>query len=375
MRAINVAVTIALQKNPHQNIFFNGANQHCFFMYQLLKKIPFIKNVWLTGDMAGKDVAPAMLLDAVSQDIRPLNEVIYEVDLLIQMNSTIGQDHAAVIRGREGRIVAYKFGNELILAMESICSNAHEGLILHEDRIAFDETWLNPQHINSCKSFFAHLYRAPVHCLPHLWSPYFIERSIGDDAELRSKWGYKKRGVAKSIGVFEPNISLAKNVLIPMYAINAAWRARPDLINRAHLTNTHALIDHPLFRHLALGCEVCTSHVALINSRFPIVPFVADNIDVAVSHQIENGQNYLYYEMLSGNYPLIHNSRELRDVGYYYDGYDIDAAATQIIRAIETHDDDLEDYKKRSRRYLDSVDPHNASVIAAYEERIRAIFR
>lgn len=56
--------------------------------------------------------------------------------------------------------------------------------------------------------------------------------------------------------------------------------------------------------------------------------------DVLISHQWENELNYLYCEALYKGTPLVHNSPRLRDVGYYYDGFDIDAGAAQTVRAL-----------------------------------------
>ena len=47
MREINIGISLHIAKNPGSSIFSNGAVQNTIFLYQLFKKIPFIKNVWL----------------------------------------------------------------------------------------------------------------------------------------------------------------------------------------------------------------------------------------------------------------------------------------------------------------------------------------
>ena len=52
--------------------------------------------------------------------------------------------------------------------------------------------------------------------------------------------------------------------------------------------------------------------------RFVSADFLTNHCDAVVTHHWENGLNYLYYEVLHGGYPLVHNSACLKDWGYYY---------------------------------------------------------
>ena len=374
MKDINVAITVDFKPDPQQSIFYNGGNQHCVFLYMLMKRLPFVKNVWLSGNMRGREISQGLLLREFQNDIVPLNEVIYETDLLIEMNEFIGQDHADVIRSRNGKLVAYRFGNEYFMSVESVSCGAHPGWTPARNYVLFDEAWTNPQHERTCKAFFTHLLNCPVHILPHLWSPYFVDVSRRTNREFASKWGYKTGGTGKRVGVFEPNLNVVKSSIIPMYAANAAYLKEPSSIKHIHITNTKHLIEHPVFSRLALGCKACTSAVATIDDRFPFLFFVAEHVDVVVSHQFENGLNYLFYEALHGGYPLVHNSPMLGNCGYYYEGNEIDMAADQILAAIKTHDARLDAAKSETASLLETVNPYSRQVQDAYAERVRALF-
>jgi hypothetical protein len=260
------------------------------------------------------------------------------------------------------------------MAVESVSCGAHPGWIPAMNYVSFDEVWTNPQHKKTCESFFAHLLDCPVYILPHLWSPYFIELAKKTDREFASKWGYKAGAGSKKIGVFEPNLNVVKSSIIPMYASNAAYMRDPSSIEHIYITNTKHLINHPVFRRLALGSKACTNAVATIEDRYPFLFFAAEYVDVIVSHQIENGLNFLFYEALHGGYPLIHNSAMLGDCGYYYDGNDIDMAADQILYAIKCHDAHLNAATRDAESFLGTVNPSNRLVQEAYTARIRALF-
>ncbi|QQX88401.1 DUF2827 family protein [Cupriavidus necator] len=47
---------------------------------------------------------------------------------------------------------------------------------------------------------------------------------------------------------------------------------------------------------------------ASFEARYSTPYFLARFTDVVVTHQWENGLNYLYYEAAYGRYPLVHNS-------------------------------------------------------------------
>ena len=81
--------------------------------------------------------------------------------------------------------------------------------------------------------------------------------------------------------------------------------------------------------------------------------------DAVVSHTWENAQNYLYYELLYGDYPLIHNSPFLGKAGYFYPDFDCQAGGRALLKAFTEHDANLEAYREQSRHVLSSVSIYN----------------
>ena len=109
--------------------------------------------------------------------------------------------------------------------------------------------------------------------------------------------------------------------------------------------------------YFANSLDLVRQHRAIFHGRHDIVGFMVQHADAVVSHQWHNDQNYSYLDALYGDYPLIHNSLWLRDAGYYYPGFDIRQGAAQLRRAFVEHDVRLADYRARSRRMFDAVDP------------------
>jgi hypothetical protein len=90
--------------------------------------------------------------------------------------------------------------------------------------------------------------------------------------------------------------------------------------------------------------------------------------DIVISHQQENGLNNAYYDLFYGNYPLVHNSPFLKDVGYYYEGFDTHAASDQVVQALTNHNHAA--YSAQCKQALAKVDLDNANNIKAYEDAL-----
>ena len=372
-RRINVAITMSIGTDPTQSIWYNGANQHCVYLCQLLWQSPVVQNVWLTHNDGISNYPAGLMLGEFRDALRPLSQVIGETDLLIEMNSFIGPDHAGVVRRRSGKCVTYKFGNDYVITVEGI-SFGQRDWVPNPSRTQYDEVWTNPQHEHTCRGYFEALYHAPVWVLPHIWSPYFIDRALAQNPALKAKWGYSNQGPAKRLALFEPNINVVKNVLIPMLAANEFYLRQPDLVKHVFMTNTVQLKENAPFKHIALGLKMVQDGKATADHRFPFIEFAAEHTDVVVSHQWENGLNYLFYDALQGGYPLVHNSPFLRDVGYYYRDFDVADAATAIGTAVQRHDQQITAYGASARAFLDGLSPSHADNVSAYTGRIAALF-
>ena len=64
----------------------------------------------------------------------------------------------------------------------------------------------------------------------------------------------------------------------------------------------------------------------------------------------------------------------MKDVGYYYEGFDIQDGVRALERAVFSHDNVRGDYEEKARAFLKTVDPSQKSVIAFYDREIRRLF-
>ena len=120
--------------------------------------------------------------------------------------------------------------------------------------------------------------------------------------------------------------------------------------------------------------DLVRNHRAIFTGRHDTAGFMINNqIDAVLSHQWTNDQNYLYLDVLYGNYPLIHNSPWLKDAGYYYPDFEVQVGATELLRAKLNHYRDLNGYAKRTSRVLEHVSISHQPNVLAFADLLRAL--
>lgn len=373
MREINIGVSLHISKNPGSSIFSNGAVQHTIFLYQLLKKIPYVKNVWL-GVYGTPDIDEKWLLDEIKDDIFPMESIAQNVDLLIEMSSGVHEIEAKIVKESGGRFVTYKFGSEYAIAVENLTFGAHTEWMPNPHNLIADAVWMNAQHMRTSKSLQEKLYRSKVVEMSHLWNPYFLKKMIKSNSNSKRGWPYRANQKEKFINVFEPNINLVKSTIIPFYIAAGFYDKHEDAISRIFMYNTLQLIDKPLFKRFVLNTNAGKKGVATAEKRYNFSDAMGQKGGVVLSHQWECALNYLYYEALYGGFPLVHNSPFLKDVGYYYEGFDIDDGVRALEKAVFEHDNSLEDYREKANTFLFTVDTNNQIVIDEYDKELRRLF-
>lgn len=372
MKQINVAISIHLPNDPGSSIWSNGAVQHAIFLCMLLEKLPYVKQVWL-----GTYQPPNMQkwdLGAYSSKVVQMSTIIADVDLLIEMVQSVPASDVAAVRKAGGRFVAYRVGHSYARAVESALFGVSENWEVNPNNLVADAVWMNAQYVATCKSLFEIAYNAKAISLPHLWSPFFLRDGMHWNPKSALGWPYGGNGDKVQISIFEPNISVVKNCLIPFLIASEFYEKNRDKVKNIFLYNALHLKKNRILKHFVLGSAAGKDRIASVEARYSIVDALGQQGGVVVSHQWENGLNYLYYEALYGGFPLVHNSPFLRDIGYYYDGFNIKEGVEALSRAVYLHNVKSEEYTAAANRFLRSVDPNEHEVLSAYDSEIRRLF-
>ncbi|CAD6559643.1 DUF2827 domain-containing protein [Paraburkholderia metrosideri] len=375
-------IGISVLSHHGQNIWQNGLGQNVIFLAELFQRLPIVKSVLLI-DVGDQGAMPPQV-DLASRNIRLMSahEAADEVDVIIEMGGALDPQWLDLMRARGKKVVFYCCGQPYVALAEPAIFGK-PAYASRPDRC--DEVWYLPKDV-SLAPMMRLLHRCDTYEMPFIWHPQFVQRRMREVEALGLHYGYAMSRTKEDstdtvaqgglrVAIFEPNISVVKTSSIPMLVCDEAYRNDRTAVATMHVLNTLHLKDHPTMLHLANSLDLVREHRATFHGRHDVVGFMVQHADAIVSHQWQNEQNYSYLDALYGDYPLIHNSPWLKEAGYYYHGFDAREGASQLQRAAQQHATDLADYRARSQRVFDAVDPFSQRNLDAYAARLLHICR
>jgi len=372
---LNVGISISVSR--HANLWANGINQNIALLVQTLQSIPFVKNVWLLNGGDHDSLPEEMNFAGI--DVRLLRpaEVTHDIDVVIEMGAILSGEWMAHVHALGAKIIAFGGGHNFVPVNETILFGKPGGMVLSDPRIR-SETWGLPQHAKTCSPMLRTMTRRPVIDMPHLWSPHFLNQVIAKAEAAGHRFGFDPRSAESGwrVGIFEPNISVGKNCVIPMLVCEEAHRIDPAAVERMMVMCSVQMKEHPTFLHMALNLDINRQGKASYEPRLQFSNCMSEHrLNAVVTHHWEWGQNYLYYDALHGGYPLFHNSEWLRDagVGFYYPGFAAKDGARSMIGARKQAPEFWDEYRRKASAFLETLSPFHPGNIAAFSERLIAV--
>ena len=381
-------VGISIIVKPEESLFKNGIIQNCLYAYDVIKNISFVDRVTLLQislpDQVDLDsISFLKEYDKVYWYDDNLDFIREEFDVIITLGgipSTIQTlDYKS---NRKNRLVAYKGGNEFVNKIETIIysgisawPNVLEKLTLADIPRGFDEVWMVPQQEFNNKEYFEIRYSAPVKSTPFLWDPKFIEQRANivdpDGGCLFSN----KEFDSWTFACFEPNMSILKNLIPPIYAAEAAYSMieNKDDIESFMFTNAAGLTTNKKLIKTVKDLKIYKDKKTSFEARYGVVDILHRYAHGVISHQWGNALNYAYLDVCYFGYPLIHNGHLCADLGYYYEEWKIKQAGKRIVEAVNHHKED-KDYMIKQRDILKRYSPSNEDVIQQYALLLSNLF-
>lgn len=367
-RGYTVGITIFVKGDGTLGLYENGLRQNVVFLYRLFKASPNCARVFLLNHGDGEPVEDVSDLGVEAADILRTPKVLDQLDYVISLGAALDRETAMALRARGCRMINYKGGNGAVISMEAIIAKPPRAdAERYFDIDYFDQIWMTPQHIHTYKGWCETLYRCPVLEAPQIWSPLFIDRTAA-----KATFGYKPGPKTWRVGALDPNITVMKTSHLPMLVCEAAYRARAGAFKAMYITNGWPHRENAHFKSFTLCLKSVQAGIMTLEPRFNSAEFLANHCDAVVTHQWENALNYLYYEVLRGGYPLIHNSSFLKGHGYYFGDFDAEDGGRALLAAVDRHDIELDAYKSRNEALFKRLDPENPDTIAQHEGLLEA---
>jgi hypothetical protein len=377
MNKINIGISVFAVKDAQ--LWSNGLNMNIAFLVHLLKASPMVGKVYLLNGGDLEQIPDGLPFEALGAPLVRPRDVTFDLDLVIEMGAQLPTEWLKRVSALGVKIVSFLVGHTYAGSAEGPIFDRNSGQMFTD--APWDETWTLPQYMKTCAPMLRTLTRAPVIDMPHIWSPEFLQTQVNEYEEKGFSFGFKPHAAGEArrpwrMTMFEPNLSVVKTSFIPMLVCDAAYRANPDAIERMMVLNTVHMKNHQTFNRFAINMQLTKDGKASYEPRLSFADCMMQHrMDAIVSHQWENAQNYLYYDALYGNYPLIHNSEFLKkaDIGFYYPGFEAKSGAAQVLNAWEKDADYWEDVKAKNAAYLETLSPTNQNNIDIFTTQIQRL--
>ena len=354
---------IGLSAVKRQNLFSNGLNLNVVLWYDFFKNmgydVVFIINddfqhpgYKYTNFMRLVDTSKNVLKDDF--DTNPDYYDITKIDVLIIvglwsdiLNSIATKLNIKIIH----TLMGSTFHNDLHSMIHSSWGNTSV-----VEKIS-TELWISP-HFEYCQQYYKiryktdNVFRGPYFWGDNLFKEYNLMNSV------------IKKFDKLDIAICEPNLEQSKNCIIPICICEKANK----YINSVMCFSTFKLKENKFFKEFVTSTQLYKDKKISSEGRYALPLILSKYCNCIVSCVQDCDLNYLHLECFYLGIPLIHNSPMLKQYGYYYPKYDIEAGARQILNVLKTHDRD--EYIKRHKPILEKYSIHNKMYQRWVDERL-----
>ena len=230
--------------------------------------------------------------------------------------------------------------------------------------------WLSP-HYETRAPVYDVLYNTKTVIAPYLWDPYFINRYISThDLSVDYKTTLAKHNGALRVAICEPNRDTLKSSLIPL--IGACSAVKQDLVSHVGIFDYSNSLQKSVASVLRDMKCFNMKHRAKFRyaGRIPIPKLLTD-YPVVLSHQNDCMLNYIYLEVAYLGFPIVHNSPMCKDIGYYYEGENIDQIIDRLKEIKAHHHERIDVYKERAKQHIWNYSIDNPEVKRKFETLIQ----
>ena len=356
-------ITLNLPKQM-TNLFSNGLRQNAIFFYKLLKNIGKYDVYFIVRN---EDVIENNFLNKMNFDyILEKNILTSNFDIIFTFGYLFNPETYLLTRKLGVKHIFYNCGNAYFIDSEHCLFKDTRSLATYQRYNLFDECWNLPHMTNTTHHYLKTLLRCNIVEVSYIWSPEFIENE---------EHKYKKRSENKSIAIFEPNISIMKWAFPAVLICENAYRDTKftDKIKHIYVTNTETEkceVFNKNLNDIVTSLDLKKDNKISIEARYNSLYFMSKYTDIVVSHTWENWLNNLYFDIAWMGWPIVHNGKFCKEVGYYYDEFNYEMGGNVLKDAILNHDENADEYLLRNRLYMQKYLPTNKALKKHYEDLI-----
>lgn len=346
-------------------------HQAAYFLAQSLALVPQVEAVCIVVPDATNPKLVQGILGAQFKVI-PLAKALSSLHVLLDQSNWVPDQWVAAFRQGGGKVVRLSNDNPQVSETERMLFG-RLGHFLSAARTV-DAVWIPASAYAMAAAPLAVWARALVYAIPRLWSPVFIERQARQ-LPKGLRFSYRPGRAKWRLVVCESNHSLTSACHIPMLAAEAAYRQAPGLFEKLLVIDSFRLKTNTNFLNFAGSLKWVRDNKAFFEAHHTPAALLAQHAEVLLAHQWEGSMQYQVLEALYGAYPVVHNDEELRSFGYFYAGFDCEAAAAALLKAKSEHDANLPLYRSNTQQLQTNLDPKNPRNVAFVSRLLDTLFQ
>ena len=385
VKDVKIGITLLIF-NDIKSFFSNGINQNSLFLCELLLNVGF-DVYFIIEDSKLFNVSENTLTEIFYDDrfkYKKYSEILYtEFNLIITLSFSYGELFIYnYLRYLNTKHVGYFCGNTYIIESEKILYNQHKNRQNDEydftinEHPKYDQIWCIPQMAELNLDFWTILHRCNCIEVPFIWSnnaiTLFCKANKCDEKDLY----YKNKGAEKKIAIFEPNISIMKWALPSILICDNTYR-KNKLIKHLYVTNINSSSTNEFnlkqFNKFVKSLDLVKDKKCSIEARYNTLSFMKDHADIVVSHQWGNPLNYLYFDLAWMGWPILHNAYLCKDVGYFYNNFDLTGSSEILETILTDHDKNINLYLEKNREAINRFLPINNNLQEQYKKLVLKI--
>jgi len=361
-------ILIATATIQNESLFQNGLYQNIFILYKLFDSMGYAPILLVSDKPKDIQKVPEILRHVRMITVDEISRTPLPIHVYLEIGMSIDKAMRRIFRMGGAKVCKLYLGNILNIDIETpIFYN--EMNFSHHVVGELDEIWVSP-HYKQHDEYAAVLNdvkpnQETMKIAPYVWDPCVLTLN----GTRNFKWRPRQANELETFLIMEPNISFQKASLLPILIAERNYRANKRNL-RVIVGNGERLLANPFFTKTIMPTlELAKDKKIQFSGRHTITNIMNEYpYATAICHQWNNQYNYMALEFATSGFPFVHNAPDWRDMGYYYEGHNIDNAVRALDEAITRHQDNLEAYKCGAECVKWRHSPYNPEVQTAWRK-------
>ena len=349
-------------KKP-ENIFSNGCIQQTYFLKKLFENCEYdvdflsIESHYTNFELTNEQI----IFTNNTFDFSSYNCVILGSLVLLPETNKPFIDN---LLSYNIQIINLICGNVYILHQEEFVFQKHN-ILTHYRQDYFTENWVLEMY-NYAKDYVQMVSATDTLITPYVWDIDIIKEYIEKNNIFNTEITEDNSKV--NLLIFEPNMSIHKNALVPLLICDEYYKQNKDKVNKVYIFCGDKVVKESNFvKQLDISKDNKLETYARI-----IMPYIVDVIqknnnfrNIVVSYNILNNLNFLHLEMFYLGFPIIHNCKPFEKNGLYFDDFEL-LKAVELIETVRI-DFDKTNYVDQCKSIIEDFSPTNQTRISTYK--------